>query len=322
MNFKRRLLILFLTLIILPLNTLAYSNYLVPGGENLGITIKSEGILIVGFYDVNTKISDLRLGDKINSINDINISSIEDMLKFIDQNKKSLTLKIGYLRDGKQNYTTLTLVKDESGVYKTGLYVKDSVTGIGTLTFIDPETNKYGALGHSITDSKTNVKFEVKDGKIFKADVSSIDRSLDGKTGEKNAKFYFDTNYGTISKNLETGIYGTYKKDYDKKNLVPVGSMDSIKIGPAIIKTTLENNIVEDFDIEIVNIDFESQTKNILFNITDSKLLAKTGGIVRGMSGSPILQDGKIIGAVTHTVISDNTKGYGISIIKMLESME
>ncbi len=322
MNFKRRLLILFLTLIILPLNTLAYSNYLVPGGENLGITIKSEGILIVGFYDVNTKISDLRLGDKINSINDINISSIEDMLKFIDQNKKSLTLKIGYLRDGKQNYTTLTLVKDESGVYKTGLYVKDSVTGIGTLTFIDPETNKYGALGHSITDSKTNVKFEVKDGKIFKADVSSIDRSLDGKTGEKNAKFYFDTNYGTISKNLETGIYGTYKKDYDKNNLVPVGSMDSIKIGPAIIKTTLENNIVEDFDIEIVNIDFESQTKNILFNITDSKLLAKTGGIVRGMSGSPILQDGKIIGAVTHTVISDNTKGYGISIIKMLESME
>lgn len=322
MNFKRRLLILFLTLIILPLNTLAYSNYLVPGGENLGITIKSEGILIVGFYDVNTKISDLRLGDKINSINDINISSIEDMLKFIDQNKKSLTLKIGYLRDGKQNYTTLTLVKDESGVYKTGLYVKDSVTGIGTLTFIDPKTNKYGALGHSITDSKTNVKFEVKDGKIFKADVSSIDRSLDGKTGEKNAKFYFDTNYGTISKNLETGIYGTYKKDYDKKNLVPVGSMDSIKIGPAIIKTTLENNIVEDFDIEIVNIDFESQTKNILFNITDSKLLAKTGGIVRGMSGSPILQDGKIIGAVTHTVISDNTKGYGISIIKMLESME
>ena len=322
MIFKKRLLILILALIILPLNTFAYSKYLVPGGENLGIHIKSSGIIVVGFYDANTKKSDLQMGDKIVSINDKEISSIEDMLNFVESKKDTMSLKIGYLRGKELKYTTLNLKKDENGVFKTGLYVKDSITGIGTLTFIDPLTNQYGALGHSITDSKTNVKFEVKNGKIFKADVASIDRSVDGKTGEKNAKFYFETEYGTITQNEETGIYGTYKKDYDKTNVLEVGNMDTIELGDAYIKTTLENNLVEDYKIEILNIDKSSPTKNFLFEIVDSKLMDKTGGIVKGMSGSPIIQNNRIIGADTHTVISDNTKGYGISIIKMLESIE
>ena len=321
MNFKKRLLILFFTLIILPINTLAYSKYLVPGGENLGINIRSEGILVVGFYDIGVK-NDLMIGDRIVSIDDHETSSINDMITYVSTSDKNKSLKIGYIRNNELNYTILKLVKDENGVFKTGLYVKDSVTGIGTLTFIDPITNKYGALGHSITDSKSNVKFEVKDGKIFRADVSSIDRSLDGKTGEKNAKFYFDTNYGTIEKNLETGIFGTFTKEYNKKNTLEVASIDDIEIGNAYIKTTLENNKVENFNIEILSIDKSSPTKNILFQISDPKLLEQTGGIVKGMSGSPIIQNEKIIGAVTHTVISDNTKGYGISIIKMLESME
>ena len=190
------------------------------------------------------------------------------------------------------------------------------------MTFIDPLTNKYGALGHSITDSKTNIKFEIRDGKIFKADVTNIDKSIDGKTGEKNAKFYFDTNFGTIEKNLDTGIYGIYTKKYDKNEVLSVASISEIELGQATIKTTLDDNRVKDFNIEIINIDESSPTKNILFKITDENLLLKTGGIVKGMSGSPIIQNNKIIGAVTHTVISDNTKGYGISIIKMLESME
>lgn len=322
MNFKKRLLILFLSLIILPLNTLAYSKYLVPGGENLGIHIKSSGILVVGFYDVNTKKSDLQLGDKIISINDQNISSIDEMLKVMNDDKDIMSLKIGYLRGTEQKETTLYLTKDENGIFKTGLYVKDSVTGIGTLTFIDPETNQYGALGHSITDNKTNVKFEVKDGKIFKADVSSIDRSIDGKTGEKNAKFYFETNYGSITKNTDTGIYGVYKKEYNKDNLLEVMNIEDVKLGDALIRTTLDNNKIEDYKVKIIDIDPNSNTKNLLFQITDDKLLNQTGGIVKGMSGSPIIQDNKIVGAITHTVISDNTKGYGISIINMLKSME
>ena len=321
MKFKKRLLILFFTLIILPINVFAYSKKLIPGGENLGINIKSKGVLIVGFYDTRLQ-SDLRLGDIIVSINDNNINTIDDLLNYINPKIESNSLKIGYKRQDKILYTNLNLEKDSNGVYKTGLYVKDSVTGIGTLTFIDPSNNTYGALGHSITDSKTNIKFDVKDGKIFKADVSSIDKSLDGKTGEKNAKFYFETNYGTIEKNLETGIFGTYKKEYDKTNLLSVASIDEIKLKDGVIRTTLDDNVIKDYSIEIISIDSDSQTKNILFKITDKELLEKTGGIVKGMSGSPIIQDGKIIGAVTHTVISDNTKGYGISIIKMLESIE
>ena len=206
--FKKRLLILFLSLIILPLNTLAYSKNLILGGENLGIHIKSSGILVVGFYDINTKKSDLQIGDRIVSINDQNVSSIDEMINTVNDDRNITSLKIGYLRNNELKNTTLNLVKDDNGVFKTGLYVKDSITGIGTLTFIDPSNNIYGALGHSITDSKTNIKFEIKNGKIFKADVSSIDKSVDGRTGEKNAKFYFETEYGTITKNLETGIYG------------------------------------------------------------------------------------------------------------------
>lgn len=321
MNFKRRLLILFLTFMILPFNTFALSKYLVPGGENIGINIKSNGVLVVGFYESNAK-SSLQIGDIIVSIDDNQVSSINDMLKLVDSSEDEVTLKVGYKRNNQLFSTNLSLVKDENGVFKTGLYVKDSITGIGTLTFIDPTTNQYGALGHSITDSKTNVRFEIKDGKIFKSDVTSIDKSQNGQTGEKNAKFYFDTVYGTIEQNEETGIYGTYSEDYNSKELVEVGSIDEIELGEAYIKTTLDNNKVENFNIEILSIDKESDTKNILFKVTDSTLLEKTGGIVKGMSGSPIIQNNKIIGAVTHTVISDNTKGYGISIIKMLESME
>ena len=321
MIFKKRLLILFFTLIILPINVLAYSKYLVPGGENLGINIQSQGILVVGFYETKNK-NNLMCGDIIVSINDNDVSSINEMLEYINTDKDSLSLKIGYKRFGKLEYTNLLLEKDTNGVYKTGLYVKDSVTGIGTLTYIDPNTNRFGALGHSITDNKTNTKFEIKDGKIFKANISSIDRSIDGKTGEKNAKFYFDTNYGTVDANLETGIFGTYTKEYDKSNTLSVASIDEIELKEAFIKTTLDDNVIKDYEIEILNIDKTSPTKNILFKITDKTLLEKTGGIVKGMSGSPIIQNGKIIGAVTHTVISDNTKGYGISIIKMLESME
>ena len=264
----------------------------------------------------------MQVGDKIISINNQSISSIDEMIKVMNDDRETLSLKVGYIRGTEQKETTLYLAKDENGVFKTGLYVKDSITGVGTLTFIDPKTNQYGALGHSITDSKTNVKFEVKNGKIFKADVASIDRSIDGKTGEKNAKFYFETDYGTITKNLDTGIYGIYKNNYNKDNLLEIANIKDIELGDALIRTTLDNNKIESFKIKILDIDESSNTKNLLFQITDYNLLNRTGGIVKGMSGSPIIQNNKIIGAVTHTVISDNTKGYGISIIKMLESME
>lgn len=320
MNFKKRLLILFSLILLFPINTFALSKYLYPGGENLGITIRSNGVLVVGFYETDVK-SDLKLGDLIVSINDTSVTSINDMLSHIETNNNTIKLDIGFIRNSNLMHTTLNLKRDTNGVFKTGLYVKDSITGIGTLTFIDPSTNRYGALGHSVTDSKTNVRFDVKDGEIFKSVVTNIDKSRDGYAGEKNAKFYFETVYGTIDSNKETGIYGTYKNSYNSKNVLEVASIKDIKIGKAIIRTTLTDNKIEEFEIEVLSVD-ESGTKNILFQITDEDLIKKTGGIVRGMSGSPIIQDNKIIGAVTHTVVSNNTKGYGISIIKMLESME
>ena len=320
MNFKKRLLILFSLILLFPINTFALSKYLYPGGENLGITIRSNGVLVVGFYETDVK-SDLKIGDLIVSINDTSVTSINDMLSHIETNNNTIKLDIGFIRDSNLMHTTLNLKRDTNGVFKTGLYVKDSITGIGTLTFIDPSTNRYGALGHSVTDSKTNVRFDVKDGEIFKSVVTNIDKSRDGYAGEKNAKFYFETVYGTIDSNRETGIYGTYKDSYNSKNVLEVASIKDIKIGKAIIRTTLTDNKIEEFEIEVLSVD-ESGTKNILFQITDEDLIKRTGGIVRGMSGSPIIQDNKIIGAVTHTVVSNNTKGYGISIIKMLESME
>ena len=320
MNFKKRLLILFSLILLFPINTFALSKYLYPGGENLGITIRSNGVLVVGFYETNVE-SDLKIGDLIVSINDTSVTSINDMLSHIETNNNTIKLDIGFYRDSNLMHTTLNLKRDTNGVFKTGLYVKDSITGIGTLTFIDPSTNRYGALGHSVTDSKTNVRFDVKDGKIFKSVVTNIDKSRDGYAGEKNAKFYFETVYGTIDSNKETGIYGTYKDSYNSKNVLEVASIKDIKIGKAIIRTTLTDNKIEEFEIEVLSVD-ESGTKNILFQITDEDLIKRTGGIVRGMSGSPIIQDNKIIGSVTHTVVSNNTKGYGISIIKMLESME
>ena len=320
MNLKKRLLILFSLILLFPINTFALSKYLYPGGENLGITIRSNGVLVVGFYETDVK-SDLKIGDLIVSINDTSVTSINDMLSHIETNNNTIKLDIGFIRDSNLMHTTLNLKRDTNGVFKTGLYVKDSITGIGTLTFIDPSTNRYGALGHSVTDSKTNVRFDVKDGEIFKSVVTNIDKSRDGYAGEKNAKFYFETVYGTIDSNKETGIYGTYKNSYNLKNVLEVASIKDIKIGKAIIRTTLTDNKIEEFEIEVLSVD-ESGTKNILFQITDEDLIKRTGGIVRGMSGSPIIQDNKIIGAVTHTVVSNNTKGYGISIIKMLESME
>ena len=315
----KKALIMLLLLVILPFNIYAYSDYIYAGGETVGIRVNSNGVLVVGTYSLDKKNKiNLQVGDVINTINNKSISSSTD---FIDSIKGKSVVSVGYIRGNKEYKTDLNIVL-ENGVYKSGLYVKDSITGIGTLTFIDPSTNRYGALGHSITDSKTNIKFDVRDGKIFKSNVVGVDKSRDGYAGEKNAKFYFDTTYGTIDKNLETGIYGTYNDDYNSDNLILVGDMESIKLGKAYIRTTLTANKIEEFEIEILEVNKTSETKNILFQITDNNLITKTGGIVRGMSGSPIIQDDKIIGAVTHTVVSDNTKGYGISIIKMLESIK
>jgi stage IV sporulation protein B len=319
---------LILSLSILPTTAFAYSDYIIAGGQNIGIQINSKGVLVVGLYKINNiypaREAGLKLGDKILAVNNKSVENINQMVETInaDEDKQSITIK--YDRYGRTYNTTLKLVKTEDNIYKTGLYVKDTINGIGTLTFIDPNTKKFGALGHEIIEKNSGQMIEVKDGKIYKSEVQGIIKSTNGLPGEKNAKYYSSVTFGNIYENTSSGIFGTYNSELTNKSLYKVAQRDEIKLGKASILTVIKNEEVEEFDIEIIKVNRSNnqKIKNILFNITDAKLLEATGGIVQGMSGSPIIQDEMIIGAVTHVIVDDPTKGYGIFITSMLEEAD
>jgi len=319
--------IFMLLLLIVPSITLAYSDYVIAGGKNIGIELNSSGIIIVGTYEVNgtnpAKKAGLLNGDKIIKINNKSIKNIKEMLNYIESLENKENIEITYKRGNKEYTTTLPLDKDENNIYKTGLYVKDSVTGVGTLTFIDPNTSLFGALGHEIIEKNTGQKLEIDGGKIYSSTVTGVTKSTIGKPGEKNARYDSNNVFGQISENTTNGIFGTYTKEIQENNLYKVGTVEEATIGSAKILTVIEDNKVEEFEINIIKINTSDNiSKNFLFEVTDKRLLEKTGGVVQGMSGSPIIQDELIIGAVTHVVVDDPTKGYGISIIKMLEEAE
>lgn len=327
MKFKKVLLNLSLfILFIVPINIFAYSSEVVLGGENLGIKVNTKHVTINGFYKVNGEyignLAGFEVGDEIIKVNNEEVSNIDEMINLIDKYLNNGKVNISFIRNNKEKNLDLELIKDESGIYKTGLYVKDSITGIGTLTYIDPTTNIFGALGHTILNKHNGLKVEIKDGIIFNSEVTGVNKSENGKPGEKNAKFNISDEYGTININDDQGIFGKYTKDYDKNNLIEIADIKEVKKGKATIVTVINNNIKESFDINILDINQENDTKNILFEITDNELLDLTGGVVAGMSGSPIIQDNKLIGAVTHVVVNDTKKGYGISIKNMLEKGE
>lgn len=310
--------ILLLFLLIIPINVFAYSKYVIPGGETIGIEVNSKGILIVDFYKVNNhfiaKEAGFEVGDRIIKVDSIEVNNINEMLDIIQETNKN---NINFIVE--RNNTNLELklpLTKENGIIKTGLYVKDKINGIGTITYIDPETKIYGSLGHEIVESKTLSRFEIKDGNIYEASVQSIIKSKRGVAGEKNAITNKNNLYGTVKENEITGIYGTYTKDINK-DLIEIS--DTITTGEAYIKTVIKDDIVEDFKINILQIDKKSKTKNILFEITDKKLLKETGGIIQGMSGSPIIQNNKLVGAVNYVIVNDTSKGYGIFITTMLE---
>ena len=319
------LLTLIFTLLIIPNYTLAYSDYIVAGGENIGIELNSKGVIIVGTYEVNginpAKEANLRAGDKIIKINNKDVINIEEMLKVIENSNNKSNIKITYLRGNKTNDTSLKLSKSSDNIYKTGLYVKDSISGVGTLTFIDPNTKLFGALGHEIIEKNTGQKLEIKDGKIYSSTVTGITRSDIGKPGEKAARYDSSDIFGNVKENTTSGIFGNYTSTIPDKKLYKVAKEDEVKTGNATIFTVIDGNTIESFAINILRIN-KNTTKNILFEITDSRLLRNTGGIVQGMSGSPIIQDNFIVGAVTHVVVDDPTKGYGIFITTMLEEAE
>ncbi|MBQ9011356.1 MAG: SpoIVB peptidase [Bacilli bacterium] len=325
-NFKTLVALLILSLFIIPINVFAYSDRVLVCGETIGITKNSKGILIVGIYDVDgnypAKEAGLKSGDIITSIDNADVKSIEDMADKISNSNNS-TVKVGYLRDGKRQTASLKLYKDESNVYKTGLFVKDSITGIGTLTFIDPETKIFGALGHEIQEQSTGELLEIKDGKIFNSNVTGVIPSSDGNPGEKKAEYDVTKTTGDVSSNTTKGIFGNYTDVLPDKKTYEVAQPSEINEGKAKILTVLDGNNIKEYEISITKINKSDQkTRNFVFEITDETLLSKTNGIIQGMSGSPIIQNNKIIGAVTHVVVDNPHKGYGIFITNMLEEAE
>lgn len=322
---KKLKIFLLMLLLIYPNIVLAYSNKVIIGGQNIGINIESKGVLVVGFYKVNGSLiksnPNIEVGDYIIKVSDTEVNTIKELTDAIEKNIVDSKIELTYKRNGNENKSTLTLIEQDK-VYKTGLYVKDSITGIGTLTYIDPGSKIFGALGHEIIESNSNKRIEVKTGTIFNSIITGINKSTNGYPGEKKATFKTSDIYGIIRKNTEFGLFGTYNANFPSNSMYEVAKKDEVKVGNAKILTVLNGSEVKEFDINITKINEYNKIKNISFEITDDELLNKTGGVVQGMSGSPIIQNEKIIGAVTHVIVDNVKTGYGIFITTMLEEGE
>ena len=323
MFFKKiKLIFISIMLLTMPINALAYSDYIYASGKSIGINIKLKGIMVVGLYEVNGVspgvIAKINLGDRIIKVNNNEVNSIKEMTDAISKSNNKDSVEITYLRNNKEYKTNLELIND-NGIYKTGLYVKDTISGVGTLTYIDPGTMMYGALGHEIIDKNTKTIVDIDDGKIFKSSVTGITKSTNGNPGSKNALYYNDVVYGNINKNTHSGIFGNFSANTDNLKLYKVSNP---VLGDDKILTVIDSDTIKEYSINITKINEFKETKNILFDITDTELLNKTGGIVQGMSGSPIIQGDNIVGSVTHVVVDNPEKGYGIYITNMLTEAE
>ena len=321
----KKILILIMFLL-MPISTvLAYSTEVILGGQNIGIEVKTKGVLVIGLYKINdeyiAKESGITSGDYIVKVNSNEIKDIDDFTNQINLDEDKENIDITYKRDNKYYDTNLVLYND-NGEYKTGLYVRDTINGIGTLTMIDPATKKFLALGHQILDSNTKTTLDIDKGSIYYSYITGINKSNNGNIGDKQATSYVEDKYGTINSNTNMGIFGDYEKEIDTSSLIKIANKNEITLGKASILTSLDKDTVNEYSINIDSIDYNDELKNILFTITDKELLDIAGGIVQGMSGSPIIQNNKLVGAVTHVIVDDCKKGYGIFIVNMLEKSE
>jgi stage IV sporulation protein B len=308
----------------------------IPGGQTIGVKLKSAGILVVGHHLVTVaddkKVSPgedakVQLGDLIMKINGkpvSDVSKVSDLVSKAGEDNSSLKLTI--VRNNETIEVQLKPAYDIADkAYRLGLYIRDSAAGVGTLTFYAPDQGVYGALGHVITDMDTQTPITVGNGEIVHSNVTSISKSQNGEPGEKRAQFSKESKViGNIEKNTPFGIFGKMfsHPDYSvTKDPIPVAFAEEVKEGPAQIYTVIGGQKVEKFDIQISHVAKQEYptTKGLVIKITDPKLLDKTGGIVQGMSGSPIIQNGKLIGAVTHVFVNDPTSGYGCFIEWMLQ---
>ncbi|MDF2803747.1 MAG: hypothetical protein K0S61_3650 [Anaerocolumna sp.] len=307
---------------------------LVPSGSPIGIYIETNGVMVLGTGVISGEdglnyepaLNKLRTGDYITAVNDIKINTKEDLIEQI-QKCDGNDIKFTVRRDDIFTQYMVSPVKTSDGDYKVGAWIRDNTQGIGTLTFITPD-GQFGALGHGITDIDTSLIMEIEKGFLYNADIMTIVKGKEGVPGELIGLINQNENdkIGEITKNTNQGIFGRINNNYvtaSSDNSLPVGLKQEIELGPATILSSVDNEIKEyTIEIEKVDLNSSSPNKGMVIKITDSDLISKTGGIVQGMSGSPIIQNGKLIGAVTHVFIQDSTKGYGTFIENMINNLE
>lgn len=303
---------------------------LYPGGNVVGIKLQTNGPLVVGFSDIEneeqkpyspSKESGINLGDVILAINEIEINSSEFLAETLNSLKlDELDVKIE--RDGKILYKKVKPVKTSDGKNKIGLWVRDSTAGIGTVTFIDPETGLYGALGHPITDVDTGDIIKISKGNIVNSSIVNVKRGEKGNPGELKGVFINDDiKLGNVKHNTKYGIFGEYSLENFYGEKLSIALKDEIQEGPAKIISTIDNDEPKMYDVVIEKLlqQDNPSSKSMIIKVVDEELLEKTGGIVQGMSGSPIIQNNKLVGAVTHVLVNKPDTGYGIYIEWMLK---
>lgn len=304
--------------------------YAVPCGVPVGIYLKSNGIMVIGTGEIVNDAGNvvepafgvLKSGDYIEKVNGQEMNDKDDLISAVNAcNGNSVQLEVR--RDGELMKIDLNPVHAEDGTYKLGAWVRDDTQGIGTVTYVDLN-GSFGALGHGISDSDTGMLVDIEEGELYETQILGIEKGVSGKPGVMSGVIYYGkgTKLGTVTSNTEEGIFGTVNDRFVEaiqSDAIPVGFRQDVHKGQAFIRSDVSGE-VKDYEIEIQKVDYSSIQKNkgMVIRVVDEELLELTGGIVQGMSGSPIIQDGKLIGAVTHVFIQDSTRGYGIFIENML----
>ena len=320
---------------VLPLRTVKVSvqprRVLIPGGQSVGVALNTRGVVVVGNSDLGklpspARLAGLKSGDVIQSVDGEAVTSARQLSLSLSEGD---TVRLGVVRNGRALEYDVTPAQDSrDGAYRLGAWVRDSTAGVGTLTFSDPQSGACGALGHAITDIDTGVVMPVGEGELYANSVVDVTPSREGAPGELTGDFFAAPNsLGSVTKNCEYGVYGKTERPLESELYpegLPIAGRDQIHTGEATLLTTVEGDSVREYECEIVSISdrFEPASRAMVIRITDAELLDRTGGIVQGMSGSPLIQDGRIIGAVTHVMVNDPSMGYGIAIDTMLEAME
>ncbi len=327
-SMKKVSLVLFLAALIISMTLTAEAaaeTRVTVGGMPFGVRFHTDGVTVAGFETVKTESGDvcpakdagLLSGDVILEINGEKVSSAEDLAGKISASANGIT--VTYRRGSATHKAKLTPVRDLEGKTRAGMWIRDVAAGIGTVTFYDEKSGRFGGLGHGICNSETGELLPLSHGTVTEVTLCGINRGTAGAPGELKGYFGIEK-IGEVTKNERTGIYGVLTKLPRGGETVAVAKKSRVKEGEVTIRCTLSDGEMRDYKATISDIDRSGgECKNFIITVTDEELLCRTGGIVQGMSGSPILQDGKLIGAVTHVLVNDPTRGYGIFIENMLD---